>query len=82
MYNPIIGGGEGYAGHEPRLAPQSTMERVAKLQEAYAELKTDLLEELNMVDIRIIKPATDAKEWLQPMKKVIKKREDRKVGLL
>ena len=81
MYNPIIGGGEGYVGHEPQLTPRSTLERVTKLQEAYAELKTDLLEEVNMVDFRIIKPATDAKEWLQPLKKVIKKREDRKVVL-
>ena len=50
-----------------------------KLQEAYAELKTDMLEEVNQVDTRIINPATDAKEYLQPLKKVIKKRQDRKV---
>lgn len=79
IYNPIIGAGEGYDGHDPVLTPQSTLERVAKLQESYAELKTDLLEEVNMVDARIIRPASDAKEYLQPMKKVIKKRQDRKV---
>ena len=56
------------------------MERTTKLQVAYAELKADLLEEVNLVDTRIIKPAMDAKEWIQPLKKVIKKREDRKVG--
>jgi len=50
-----------------------------KLQEAYAELKTDMLEEVNQVDTRITNPATDAKEYLQPIKKVIKKRQDRKV---
>lgn len=59
--------------------PQNIMDRTIKLQEGYAELKTDLLEEVNMVDTRIIGPATDAKDYIQPLKKVIKKRGDRKV---
>lgn len=56
------------------------MERTIKLQEAYAGLRTDLLEEVETIEARIIKPASDAKESIQPLKKVIKKREDRKVG--
>ena len=79
IYNPITGAGEGYSGHEPALTPQSTLERITKIQETYAELKSDLLEDLNTVDLRLIKPTTEAKTWLQPMKKVIKKRQDRKV---
>lgn len=63
------------------ITPRATLERVMKLQEAYAELKTDMLEEVSQVDTRITNPATDAKEYLQPMKKVIKKRQDRKVPL-
>lgn len=63
------------------ITPRSTLERVAKLQEAYAELKTDMLEEVSQVDTRITNPATEAKEYLQPIKKVIKKRQDRKVPL-
>jgi hypothetical protein len=63
------------------ITPRATLERVMKLQEAYAELKTDMLEEVSQVDTRITNPATDAKEYLQPMKKVIKKRQDRKVHL-
>ena len=59
--------------------PQHIMERTVKLQEGYTELKTDLLEEVNMVDTRIIRPAMDAKDYIQPLKKVIKKRGDRKV---
>ena len=50
-----------------------------KIQEGYAELKSDLLDEVNMVDDRIVKPATEAKDYIQPLKKVIKQREDRKV---
>ena len=61
--------------------PQNIMSRTTKLQEGYAELKADLVEEINLVDIRIIGPATDAKEYIQPLKKVIKKRGDRKVWM-
>ena len=58
------------------------MERTVKIQEGYAELKTDLLGEVNLVDERIVKPATEAKDYIQPLKKVIKQREDRKVRIL
>ncbi|MCJ1388493.1 hypothetical protein MMC18_001340 [Xylographa bjoerkii] len=79
IYSPIIGAGEGYSAHEPVLTPQHIVERVVKLQEVYTELKTDMLEEVNLVDERIIKPATDARDYIHPMKKVIKKRQDRKL---
>ena len=82
MYEPIIGMNEPYEGHEPVITPASTMKRTTKLQVEYGGLKADLLQEVNMVDTRIIKPAMEAKDWIQPLKKVIKKREDRKVGSL
>lgn len=80
MYEPIVGSNESYDGHEAVPTPASTLERTAKLQIAYGELKSDLLEEFNMVDARIVKPAMEAKDWIQPLKKVIKKREDKKVS--
>lgn len=49
------------------------------MKEAYTELKTDLLEEVGMMDARVIKPATDAKEYLAPLKKSIKKRENKRL---
>jgi selenocysteine-specific translation elongation factor len=55
------------------------MERTIKLQVLYADLRNDLLEELDMAESRIIKPAMQAKDGIQPLKKVIKKRGDRKV---
>ena len=79
MYQPFIGADDSYTGNEHAMTPQSTMQRTTKLSQGYEELKTDLLEEVNLVDTRIIKPATEAKEWIQPLKKVIRKREDRKV---
>ena len=80
LYAPIIGANEEYDGHQPVMTGDGTMARTSKLQTSYDELRTDLLEEVAMVDLRIIKPATEAKDCIQPLKKIIKKREDRKVG--
>lgn len=55
------------------------MNRTIKLQEVYVDLRTELLEEVDLIETRIIKPAMDAKGWIQPLKKVIKKRGDKKV---
>ena len=80
MYSPIIGADENYAGHEPIITPHHIMERTIKFHTSYDELRTDLLEEVAMVDTRIVKPAMEAKDCIQPMKKVIRKRGDKKVG--
>ena len=60
--------------------PRHIMERTINFHTSYDELRTDLLEEVAMVDTRIIKPASEAKDCIQPMKKVIRKRGDKKVG--
>lgn len=79
MYTPTVGANEEYSGHEPVITPQPILERTTKLHTAYDELRTDLLEVVAGVDTRIIRPAQEAKDCIQPMKKVIKKRGDRKV---
>ena len=80
MYSPIVGADEHNAGHEPEITPHHIMEKTIKFHTSYDELRTDLLEEVAMVDTRIIKPATEAKDCIQPMKKVIRKRGDKKVA--
>ncbi|KAI9812749.1 MAG: hypothetical protein M1827_004505 [Pycnora praestabilis] len=80
LYTPIVGASEAYPGHDSAaVTPRSTLERTSRLRDAYQEMKTDLLEEVNLVDTRIIKPAMDAKDFIQPLKKTIKKREDKKL---
>ncbi|KAL9616267.1 MAG: hypothetical protein Q9160_008846 [Pyrenula sp. 1 TL-2023] len=79
LYKPIVGAAESYQGHQPAETPQETLARTVRLREEYEELKKDLMEEVNLVDDRMIKPATEARDFLQPMKKTIKKREDRKL---
>jgi hypothetical protein len=82
LYKPL--GGEGSAGgsHVAVETPPATLERVAALQTAFAELKTDMMEEVKDIDRKLIIPAKLARDSLKPMKKAIKKREDAKVGLL
>lgn len=82
MYSPIAGAGETYNGHQPVPTPQNIMERTTTLKDAYEALKTDLLEEVNMVDSKMVKPATEAKEYIQSLKKTIKNRENKKVQFL
>ncbi|PGH05258.1 hypothetical protein AJ80_08366 [Polytolypa hystricis UAMH7299] len=79
LYQPIVGASEPSAGHPPVITPEATVARTSRLNQDYEELKTELLVEVNSVDERMIRPATDAKDYLQPMKKIIKKREDKKL---
>jgi amphiphysin len=79
LYNPIIGASSDGHGHEPIMTPQAQLDRSYKLKQAYTELKTDLLQEVNMMDARIINPASEAKEYIQPIKKTIKKRENKRL---
>ncbi len=81
MYSSTGDPNERSEGHEIKETPRPIMMRTVKLQQAYAELKNDLLEEVNAVDTRIIKPAMDAKDHIQPLKKVIKKRADKKAWI-
>ena len=70
------------AGLTSRVAaetPQPTLERVQALQEAFSELKTDMMEEIKDIDKKLILPAKLARDSLKPMKKAITKREDKKV---
>jgi len=50
------------------------------LQEAFSELKTDMMEEVKDIEKKLIIPAKLARDALKPMKKSIKKREDKKVA--
>jgi amphiphysin len=79
LYNPIIGTTSDSTSHEPTMTPQVLLDRSRNLQQAYTELKADLMDEVNMMDVRIIRPAMDAKEYIQPIKKTIKKRDNKRL---
>lgn len=78
IYAPIIGSSDPTTA-KAAPTPEVTLARTRRLREEYEELRKELAEELNAVDQRMIRPASQAKEYLAPLKKTIKKREDRKL---
>jgi hypothetical protein len=79
LYQPILGAGPDYQGHEPVETDEHTIARTARMRQECEELKNDLGQDLSMVDTQMIKPAQDAKDHLHSFKKTIKKREDKKL---
>ncbi|KAI9832776.1 MAG: hypothetical protein M1819_003996 [Sarea resinae] len=82
IYNPVVGTSESGALHEPHgpvPTPQENLARTSDLREAYEELRHELLAEVNMVDARILQPAITTRDSLQPFKKVIKKRQEKRL---
>ncbi|KAJ5576044.1 hypothetical protein N7535_002970 [Penicillium sp. DV-2018c] len=78
LYGPIIGSSETPSNHTAVATDPVRLGRTNRMRKEYDELKTDLIEELNAVDARMTQPAARAKESLAPMKKTIKKRNDKK----
>jgi hypothetical protein len=88
IYRPIVGASapvpaldssDSGSAEYAAAAAEHQMRRTGQLRQVYEELKAGTLDELNMVDTSMVRPAMDAKDSLQHVKKSIKKREDRKV---
>lgn len=79
LYAPIIGSSETTSPHKPVETDPVVLSRTNRLRREYDELRGDLVEELNAVEERMTRPAENAKESIVPMKKTIKKRNDKKV---
>lgn len=79
LYDPIAGASDG-----PRRPSQSTpddqLRRTFALSEAYASLKDELLQEVVVIDTSVVQPATDARKFLHPLRKTIKKREEKMIA--
>jgi len=74
LYDPIVGAADDTAKpHNP--TPELLLERTLSLREAYNELKTDLLEEIEVVNEKVVKPVSEARDYVVPVRKTIKKRE-------
>ncbi|KAI0487388.1 hypothetical protein F4859DRAFT_254073 [Xylaria cf. heliscus] len=78
LWDPIVGASEGL-GKPAAPTPELQLEQALRLKEAYAELKADLLEELLLIEARVVKPASSAREYIDPMRKTIKKRENKRL---
>ncbi|KAI8627050.1 hypothetical protein F5Y19DRAFT_186485 [Xylariaceae sp. FL1651] len=78
LWDPIVGASEGL-GKPATPTPELQLEQALRLKEAYIDLRAELLEELGLIESRIIKPATDVREYIAPIRKTIKKRENKRV---
>ena len=78
LYAPILTS-NGSEANRYTPTPRPAIERVHSLKEGYLGLKSDMLEEVQVMNTRIVAPAKEARAALQPYKKVIKKREDHKL---
>ncbi|KAJ5794809.1 hypothetical protein N7457_001408 [Penicillium paradoxum] len=78
LYGPIVGSSETPSNHKAVDTDPSKLARTNRLRKEYDELRTDIVEELGAVDTRMTQPAAHAKESLAPMKKTIKKRNEKK----
>lgn len=78
LYDPIIGATDGH-GRDSAPTAQHLLERTLRLKEDYNALKTELLEEIAVIEERVIKPAMDARDCIAPIRKTIKKRENKRI---
>ncbi|KAH6688948.1 SH3 domain signaling protein [Plectosphaerella plurivora] len=78
LYDPISSGDSSKAGNTP--TPDLQLSRTFALSEVYSDLKDELNKEVVAIDTQIIQPATDARKCILPIKKTIKKREDKMVA--
>ncbi|OTA95439.1 hypothetical protein M434DRAFT_69430, partial [Hypoxylon sp. CO27-5] len=78
LWDPIVGASDGH-GKPAVPTPELQLERTLRLKEAYTELKAELLDEVNLIESTIIRPATDARDYIAPLRKTIKKRENKRL---
>ncbi|KAK1998147.1 SH3 domain-containing protein [Colletotrichum falcatum] len=78
LYDPIVGASEGHA--RPGIeTPRLQLDRTFRLSGAYSDLRDELVGEVTAIDSQVIRPATEAREFIQPLRKTIKKRENKRV---
>ncbi|KAI1474654.1 hypothetical protein F4774DRAFT_399912 [Daldinia eschscholtzii] len=78
LWDPIVGATDGH-GTPALPTPDLQLERTLKLKQAYTELKAEILEEVGLIESTIIRPAADARDCIAPLRKTIKKRENKRL---
>ncbi|KUI64141.1 hypothetical protein VM1G_10908 [Cytospora mali] len=77
LYDPIVGASDGH-GRPSAPTPELQLHRTFKLKETYTDLRTELSEEISSIEVRIIRAGNDARASIAPIRKTIKKREDKR----
>lgn len=80
LYDPIVGATDGH-GRDPTRTSERQLQQTFGMKEAYTELRSELLEEINAIETHILRPALDARKSIDPIRKTIKKRENKRLDL-
>lgn len=80
LYDPIVGASDGH-GRPALQTGEEQLHRTFALKEAYTELRTELVEGIQSIEKNIINPALDARNSIAPIRKTIKKRENKRLDL-
>jgi amphiphysin len=78
LYDPIVGATDGH-GRETAPTPEKQLRRTLRLKEVYNDLRAEMVDEISMIDSRLVKPASDARDCINPIRKTIKKRDNKRV---
>lgn len=80
LYDPIVGASDGH-GRPAQQTDPIQIERTFELKKTYTELRNDLVDGMNSIETEIMKPALTAREFIAPIRKTIKKRENKRVDV-
>ncbi|EMC99108.1 hypothetical protein BAUCODRAFT_65537 [Baudoinia panamericana UAMH 10762] len=79
LYKPIEPTSSPDMHHQPAVTPSNYMQKCLGLQKLYSELKTDLQQEITMIDNKLLRPAEQAKQSTKQLHKTLKHRENTKL---
>lgn len=80
LYKPMDGLNDpDDVGQAPITTPKAFLEKCVRLRATYAELESELKQEVTMIETKLLRPAWDVKESTAPLKKDIKRRENSKL---
>ncbi|KAG8166480.1 hypothetical protein KVR01_002169 [Diaporthe batatas] len=80
LYDPIVGASDGH-GRQTAITPELQLHRTFALKDVYSDLRTELTEDIASIEPRVIQPANNARQSIAPIRKTIKKREDKRLDV-
>lgn len=79
LYKPIEPSNAPEMRHQPAVTPSSYMQKCLGMQKLYSETRDDLLQELTLIDQKLVRPVEQAKEATKGLQKTLKHRENTKL---
>lgn len=78
LYDPITGATDGH-GRRAEPTPEEQLSRSFNLRQAFEDVKGDMLVDIAGFEASVIKPGSDARDYIQPLRRTIKKRENKRM---